>query len=135
MNLVEARTPPAADAAPATLPEAPERFINRELSWLDFNTRVLEEAANPQHPLLERLRFVAISAGNLDEFYSVRVAGLIGQERAGITSRSPDGRTPSQQLAAIHDRAQVLIEAQQVMAAAARPAAGGRHRRLRRPRN
>ncbi|WP_043338534.1 RNA degradosome polyphosphate kinase [Belnapia moabensis] len=111
MSLAETRTPPAAE--PVAVPLEPERFINRELSWLDFNTRVLEEAGNEHHPLLERLRFVAISAANLDEFYSVRVAGLIGQERAGITSRSPDGRTPSQQLAAIHDRAEVLIEAQQ----------------------
>jgi polyphosphate kinase len=92
---------------------APERFFNRELSWLDFNTRVLEEAANPQHPLLERLRFVAISGSNLDEFYSVRVAGLAGQEREGVQALSPDGQSPTQQLAAIHDRAMALLKAQQ----------------------
>lgn len=104
--------PTAAEEAEALL-ASPARYINRELSWLAFNQRVLEEAANPRHPLLERLRFVAISASNLDEFYSVRVAGLVGQERAGIGKLSHDGSTPTQQLAAIHEKAQTLIAGQQ----------------------
>lgn len=97
----------------SSIQENHERFINRELSWLDFNQRVVEEAESVRNPLLERLRFLSISASNLDEFYSVRVAGLTGQVREGFITPSPDGLTPSQQLLAIQKRVKGLFADQQ----------------------
>jgi len=90
-----------------------DRYFNRELSWLGFNQRVLEEAMNPAHPILERLRFLSISGTNLDEFFSVRVAGLKGQQLQDVELRSADGLTPAQQLAAISEESSRLMQAQQ----------------------
>ncbi|HJY47188.1 MAG TPA: RNA degradosome polyphosphate kinase [Stellaceae bacterium] len=104
--------PPEAKTAAAPLSPS-QRYINRELSWLAFNERVLEEASNSGHPLLERVRFLSISDSNLDEFYMVRVAALKELAASGVPVKSEDGLTPEQQLAAIAEVAAGLVQRQQ----------------------
>src|SRR3569623_643435 len=96
---VPTRTQPDGEGEPRVAPW--QLYFNRELSWLAFNRRVLEEASNPAHPLLERLRFLSISGSTLDEFFMVRVAGLPAHRLLGVEETSNDGLTPAQQLAEI----------------------------------
>ena len=111
-----ARSPANDPSSEPGIPDAPrDRYFNRELSWLAFNRRVLEEACNPAHPLLERLRFLSISGNNLDEFFMVRVAGLKGQQLLNVEEPSADGLTPAQQLVAIEEETDRLTENQQAV--------------------
>src|SRR6476659_3331065 len=106
-------SPPRQASSLEIVPTSPRRFINRELSWLAFNMRVLEEATNKRHPLLERVRFLSISADILDEFYMVRVAGLVDMLQTRPALLSDDGMTPAEQLAAIRERVSGLMAHQQ----------------------
>ncbi|NNF92521.1 MAG: RNA degradosome polyphosphate kinase, partial [Boseongicola sp.] len=113
-DFLNASTPPAKILKDKDF-SGPDRFVNRELSWLAFNWRVLEEAENPRVPLLERLRFLSISATNLDEFYTVRVAGLRELAHAGNTTPAADGLSPSEQLILINADARSLLDRQQTV--------------------
>src|SRR5437667_12724351 len=95
----------------ASLLSDPSLYINRELSWLEFNQRVLEEAQDPGNPFLERLKFLCIVASNLDEFFEVRVAGLKQQHESNLSEPGPDGMSPGEQLAAISARVRKMVAA------------------------
>src|SRR6187431_1232792 len=118
---VPASTPIAVPAAQPPRPDDPSLYINRELSWLEFNARVLAEAASSQVPLYERAKVLAIFASNLDEFFMVRVAGLQAQLSGEIEESTADGMIPQRQLAAIGDRAQELTQEQYRVWNALRP--------------
>src|SRR5258706_7553977 len=92
----------------------PEHFINRELSWLEFNQRVLDEAMDPGNPLLERVKFFCITSSNLDEFFEVRVAGLKQQVESEVAERSLDGLTPAETLRLIRERVRRMVDQQYV---------------------